>query len=87
MYSVHLMCTFLSEMQRARLTHSKGDGGDDDLHAVVRPVCLHLLPLLLRQGCMVVAAHPHLFQANSICEKSKAVRAPCEEKGLPCNIM
>lgn len=39
-----------------RRTHAKRNGGDDDLHAIVRPGGLHLLALLLRQRCVVVAA-------------------------------
>ena len=53
------------------LTHAKCDGGHNDLHAVVCPVCLHLLSLRLCHGCMVVAApaciplSPHGRSLNS----------------------
>lgn len=39
-----------------QLTHSKSDGGDNDLHAVMSPIGLHLFSLLLCHGCMVVTA-------------------------------
>ncbi len=38
------------------LTHAKGDGRHNDLHAVMRPVSLYLLPLLLSHCSMVVTA-------------------------------
>jgi hypothetical protein len=39
------------------LTHAKGDGRNDDLHAVMRPIGLYLLPLLLGHSSVVVTAH------------------------------
>lgn len=39
------------------LTHAKGDGRHNDLHAVMRPIGLYLLPLLLSHSSMIVTAH------------------------------
>lgn len=40
-------------------THAEGDGGAQDLCGGVRPLVLHLLPLLRRERRMVIC-HPHV---------------------------
>ena len=62
-------------------THAESNGGNNDLHAVVRPVGLHLLALLLAHGRMVVAAvaAQRVMQALSA---SQSMPCPREEHGL-----